>query len=214
MILKAKYVLTGDGKTIIENGAVATQENIIIAVGTFDEIIAKFPNEEVTDYGDRTIMPGMIDMHVHAPQFAFRGTSMDLELMDWLNRYTFPEEEKYANVFGYLFAKSIESDHSWRHGDPEQFRLVVRYSPGHAIAGELYTHLKPEVEKKVKIAYDYGKQFFKDLKVFFLYNKYNLVKSCTKRIVYRVVKNKFAVRSDRVKLFQSAVSAAHSCSHN
>ena len=77
-----------------------------------------------------------------------------------------PEEEKYANVFGYLFAKSIESDHSWRHGDPEQFRLVVRYSPGHAIAGELYTHLKPEVEKKVKIAYDYGKQFFKDLKVF------------------------------------------------
>ena len=77
-----------------------------------------------------------------------------------------PEEEKYANVFGYLFAKSIESDHSWRHGDPEQFRLVVRYSPGHAIAGELYTHLKPEVEKKVKVAYDYGKQFYKDIRVF------------------------------------------------
>ena len=50
MILKAKYVLTGDGKTIIENGAVATRENKIIGVGTFDEIIAKFPNEEVTDY--------------------------------------------------------------------------------------------------------------------------------------------------------------------
>ena len=76
------------------------------------------------------------------------------------------DEEKYANIFGYLFAKSIESDHSWRHGDQEQFRLVVRYSPGHAIAGELYTHLKPEVEEKVKVAHDYGKQFYKDLKVF------------------------------------------------
>ncbi|MBE6987567.1 MAG: amidohydrolase family protein [Clostridia bacterium] len=65
MILKAKYVLTGDGKTIIENGAVAVCEKKIIGVGTFDDIIAKFPNEEVTDYGDRTIMPGMIDMHVH-----------------------------------------------------------------------------------------------------------------------------------------------------
>lgn len=75
-------------------------------------------------------------------------------------------EDKYANVFGYLFAKSIESDHSWRHGDIDQFRLVVSYSPEDAVTGELYTHLKSAVEEKVKIAYDYGKQFYKDLQVF------------------------------------------------
>lgn len=75
-------------------------------------------------------------------------------------------EDKYANVFGYLFAKSIESDYSWRHGDREQFRLVVSYSPGDALVGELYTHLQPAVEEKVKIAYDYGKQFQKDLMTF------------------------------------------------
>lgn len=65
MILKAKYVLTGDGKTVIENGAVATKENKIICVGTCDEVCAKHPDEVIVDYGDRTIMPGMIDMHVH-----------------------------------------------------------------------------------------------------------------------------------------------------
>ena len=43
---------------------------------------------------------------------------------------------------------------------------MVSYSPGDALAGEFYTNLKPEVEEKVKIAYDYGKQFHKDLKVF------------------------------------------------
>lgn len=75
-------------------------------------------------------------------------------------------EDKYANIFGYLFAKSIESDHSWRHGDKDQFRLVVSYSPGDAIVGEIYTHLQPAVEEKVKVAYDYGKQFYKDLAVF------------------------------------------------
>ena len=75
-------------------------------------------------------------------------------------------EDKYANVLGYLFAKSIESDYSWRHGDREQFRLVVSYSPGDALVGELYTHLQPAVEEKVKIAYDYGKQFQKDLMTF------------------------------------------------
>lgn len=75
-------------------------------------------------------------------------------------------EDKYANVFGYLFAKSIESDHSLRRGDREQFRLLVSYSPGDAIVGEIYTHLQPAVEEKVKIAYDYGKQFYKDLTAF------------------------------------------------
>ena len=75
-------------------------------------------------------------------------------------------DERYANLFGYLFAKAIESDHSWRHGDKEQFRLVVRYSPGDALCGDLYTHLKPEVEEKVKVAFDYGKQFYKDYQVF------------------------------------------------
>ena len=75
-------------------------------------------------------------------------------------------EDKYANILGYLFAKSIESDHSWRHGDKDQFRLVVSFSPGDALVGELYTHLQPAVEEKVKVAYDYGKQFYKDLTAF------------------------------------------------
>ncbi len=33
--------------------------------------------------------------HVHAPQYTFRGIAMDLELLDWLNTYTFPEESNY-----------------------------------------------------------------------------------------------------------------------
>ena len=44
------------------------------------------------------VLPGMVDLHKHAPQYAFRGMCMDLELMDWLNSYTFPEEEKYTNL--------------------------------------------------------------------------------------------------------------------
>ena len=69
-----------------------------VSQGVFDEIPEEFQNLPICDYGDQLIFPGMVDMHVHAPQFAFRGTSMDLELMDWLNRYTFPEEEKYENL--------------------------------------------------------------------------------------------------------------------
>ena len=69
-----------------------------VSRGIFEKLPEKYADFPVYDYGNALIFPGMVDMHVHAPQYAFRGTSMDLELMDWLNRYTFPEEEKYENL--------------------------------------------------------------------------------------------------------------------
>ena len=50
------------------------------------------------DADNDLVVPGLVDLHIHAPQFAFRGTNMDLELMDWLNTYTFPEESKFSDL--------------------------------------------------------------------------------------------------------------------
>ena len=69
-----------------------------VSKGVFDVLPKEYAHLPLLDYGDALIFPGMIDLHVHAPQYAFRGMCMDLELMDWLNRYTFPEEEKYEDL--------------------------------------------------------------------------------------------------------------------
>ena len=69
-----------------------------VSKGVFDALPAEYANLPLYDYGNALVFPGMVDLHVHAPQYAFRGMCMDLELMDWLNRYTFPEEEKYENL--------------------------------------------------------------------------------------------------------------------
>ena len=50
------------------------------------------------DYSGKIIIPGLSDLHLHAPQYSFSGTGMDLELLDWLNKYTFPEESKYKDL--------------------------------------------------------------------------------------------------------------------
>lgn len=68
------------------------------AAGVFREKPARFQSLEVLDYTGKLIIPGMTDLHVHAPQFSFRGLGMDLELLDWLNTYTFPEESKYEDL--------------------------------------------------------------------------------------------------------------------
>ena len=66
--------------------------------GIFENLPSEYKDLPLKDYGDKLIIPGMVDLHIHAPQYAFRGMCMDLELMDWLNQYTFPEEEKYTNL--------------------------------------------------------------------------------------------------------------------
>ena len=66
--------------------------------GVFPVIPEQYQDLPVTDFGDRLVLPGMTDLHIHAPQFAFRGLGMDMELLDWLNTYAFPEEAKYAEL--------------------------------------------------------------------------------------------------------------------
>ena len=69
-----------------------------VSKGVFDALPEEYMDLPLYDYGDALIFPGMVDLHVHAPQYAFRGMCMDLELIDWLNQYTFPEEEKYEDL--------------------------------------------------------------------------------------------------------------------
>ena len=65
--------------------------------GIFPGLPEKYAQLPVTDAGDTLVIPGMTDLHLHAPQFQYRGTGMDLELMDWLTTYTFPVEKRYAD---------------------------------------------------------------------------------------------------------------------
>ena len=68
------------------------------AAGVFRQKPERFKNLDVLDYSGKLIIPGMTDLHLHAPQFSFRSLGMDLELLDWLNTYTFPEEAKYEDL--------------------------------------------------------------------------------------------------------------------
>ncbi len=69
-----------------------------ICQGVFEQIPEQFKGLPVTDYGDALIIPGMTDLHLHGPQYSFCGLGMDLELLDWLETHTFPEESRYGSV--------------------------------------------------------------------------------------------------------------------
>lgn len=70
--------------------------------GTCDGVYARIPSRysgyRVYDYSGKLVLPGMVDLHLHAPQYAYRGLGMDLELLQWLQTYAFFEEAKYADL--------------------------------------------------------------------------------------------------------------------
>lgn len=68
------------------------------SAGIFEELPVAYAELPLVDCTGQLIIPGLNDIHLHAPQYAFRGLGMDLELLDWLNTHTFPEEALYANL--------------------------------------------------------------------------------------------------------------------
>eukprot|EP00904_Undaria_pinnatifida_P002954 jgi/Undpi1/1265/HiC_scaffold_11.g04657.m1 len=52
---------------------------------------------ELADFRGKLIVPGFVDGHAHAPQYAFTGTGMDLPLLQWLDTHTFPVEARFED---------------------------------------------------------------------------------------------------------------------
>lgn len=69
-----------------------------LSAGVFESLPEQYRMLEVYDYSGLLVVPGLVDLHIHAPQFTFRGLGMDDELMDWLNNHAFPEESKYSDL--------------------------------------------------------------------------------------------------------------------
>ena len=66
--------------------------------GVFLKLPEKYAGIPCRDVGDSLIIPGMTDLHLHAPQYSFRSIGMDLELLEWLDNMAFPEESGYADL--------------------------------------------------------------------------------------------------------------------
>lgn len=100
----ASFVLKGhichskdrDHMEIWKNHYLVCVENC--CAGVFPTLPEQYADLPLTDFGDRILIPGLSDLHIHAPQFSFRGLGMDMELLDWLNVHTFPEESKYRDL--------------------------------------------------------------------------------------------------------------------
>ena len=126
-----RFEVVPHGYIAVDNGKVE---------GVYHELPKHLVDCPVTDLGDRLLIPAMNDMHVHAPQYRNQGIAMDLELLPWLQNYTFPEELKYADT-AYADRMYRRFVHDlWRHGTMR----VVAFASVHLDSTRLLMHLLDE----------------------------------------------------------------------
>ncbi len=75
--------------------------------GLFKTLPQEFKNLPVKDYSGYMIIPGLVDLHLHASQFRLTGSRMDEQLLEWLQNNVFPEEGKFSDLD---YAKKIYFD--------------------------------------------------------------------------------------------------------
>lgn len=65
MIITAKTMVTGDGKTVLHDCGLLLRGERIETLAPLEQLQKDYPDEEIRNYGDATVLPGLIDMHMH-----------------------------------------------------------------------------------------------------------------------------------------------------
>ncbi len=102
--MENSFVLKGNVCYSISPGELALAANSYLVceeglcAGVFQELPEQYRRLPLEDCTGKMILPGLVDLHVHAPQYTFRCLGMDMELIEWLSHYAFPEEAKYSDL--------------------------------------------------------------------------------------------------------------------
>ncbi|MEM4781581.1 MAG: 5'-deoxyadenosine deaminase [Halalkalicoccus sp.] len=99
--------IVADAATIIEDGALVTEGETILAVGDRSDLLDRYPDHERRAYD--VLVPGLVGAHVHSVQSLGRGIADDTALLEWLYEYVLPMEAEMdaeametAALLGYL----------------------------------------------------------------------------------------------------------------
>ena len=76
----------------IQDGLLIVRDGYVHAIGEVQELITSLPqNTQLLEHPGCLITPGFVDTHIHFPQCEIIA-SYGEQLLEWLEKYTFPAE--------------------------------------------------------------------------------------------------------------------------
>jgi 5-methylthioadenosine/S-adenosylhomocysteine deaminase len=95
LLVGATVVTMNQAFEIFVEGAIAIQDDSIVAIGTADSLLSTHAARETLDCSGQVIMPGLVNAHTHVPMSLLRGLNDDLRLDVWLG-YLMPLEREFV----------------------------------------------------------------------------------------------------------------------
>ncbi len=81
----------------LEDGVLVVEDGVVVQLGSTEKVLPTLaPAVAVEDLSGKLILPGFIDCHVHFSQLDIIA-SYGEQLLDWLNRYAYPEEARFSD---------------------------------------------------------------------------------------------------------------------
>lgn len=90
---------------VIANGAIAVENDKIVAIGPMEDVVAQFPTDSHFDLKGQIVMPGLISLHVHLAQSLIRTAADDLALIEWLCDRVWRMQGCFTEEDGYVAAQ-------------------------------------------------------------------------------------------------------------
>jgi guanine deaminase len=119
LVIRGQIVSFGETPADLRHEAkgavVVGDDGSILWTGPFTLMPQAFRQAPVDDHGDMLVMPGFIDPHIHFPQYRMLAAP-GKDLLDWLHRFTFPEEARYADPSHAKAAAEVFLSTLFRHG--------------------------------------------------------------------------------------------------
>lgn len=121
------FVPETDSVRYLSDGLLVIDEaGIIQDFGDYDGLAAQYADLAVETHRDRLILPGFIDIHIHFPQTEMMAAYGE-QLLEWLDQYTFPTEQKFQDK---VYAREIADiflDELLRNGTTTAMVLAAVY---------------------------------------------------------------------------------------
>ena len=102
-------------------------QQVVQAIGSWHALSAQYSRLAVEHLPGRIIAPGFVDMHVHFPQTHVIGSPAD-GLLPWLENYTFPEEQRFADPAYAADAATFFVDELLRNGVTTALAFATSHS--------------------------------------------------------------------------------------
>ena len=120
----------------LENGFIVVEGFKVQGVHT--TLPEQYTDLPIQDFGGKLIIPGFVDAHVHPCQLPNIGLGYDLELLPWLDVYTYKQERRFADL---KYAHKVYAsyiDQIWKYGITRSIAMATTHKEATKLLMELF----------------------------------------------------------------------------